>query len=153
MTPTGDIVDVGARLQKCSTGLALEQLFAGSEGTLGIITEITVKLRPLPPYSFNMVCVFKTDEEAFALPNKILKAGVDPTSLEYMDNEAIIMTEKYLDMHFPHADEPKKMDPSMNLKLTSASGNCARNLPKRPGPLIRCSRPRTLWFLSTKLAI
>lgn len=105
VTPTGDIVDVGARLQKCSTGLALEQLFAGSEGTLGIITEITAKLRPLPPYSFNMVCVFKTDEEAFALPNKILKAGVDPTSLEYMDNEAIIMTEKYLDMHFPHADE------------------------------------------------
>ncbi len=105
VTPTGDIVDVGARLQKCSTGLALEQLFAGSEGTLGIITEITVKLRPLPPYSFNMVCVFKTDEEAFALPNKILKAGVDPTSLEYMDNEAIVMTEKYLDMHFPHADE------------------------------------------------
>lgn len=96
MTPTGDIVDVGARLQKCSTGLALEQLFAGSEGTLGIITEITVKLRPLPPYSFNMVCVFKTDEEAFALPNKILKAGVDPTSLEYMDNEAIIMTESTL---------------------------------------------------------
>ena len=103
VTPTGDIVDVGSRLQKCPTGLALEQLFAGSEGTLGIITEITVKLRPLPPYSFNMVCVFKTDEEAFALPDKILKAGVDPTSLEYMDNEAIIMTEKYLDMHFPHA--------------------------------------------------
>ena len=48
----------------------LEQLFAGSEGVLGIITEVTVKLRPMPPYTFNMVCVFKTDEEAFALPNK-----------------------------------------------------------------------------------
>ena len=59
VTPTGDILTAGARLQKCSTGLALEQLFAGSEGALGIITEVTVKLRPLPPYSFNMVCVFK----------------------------------------------------------------------------------------------
>ena len=33
----------------------------------------------MPPYAFNMVCVFKTDEEAFALPNKILKAGIEPT--------------------------------------------------------------------------
>lgn len=110
VTPTGDIVDVGARLKKCSTGLCLEQLFAGSEGTLGIITEVTVKLRPLPPYAFNMVCVFKTDKEAFALPNKILKAGIDPTSIEYMGNSAIDMTVKYLNnmnqhMEFPHVDE------------------------------------------------
>ena len=106
VTPTGDIVDVGARLKKCSTGLCLEQLFAGSEGTLGIITEVTVKLRPLPPYSFNMVCVFNTDKEAFALPNKILKAGIDPTSIEYMGNSAIDMTCKYLDnMDMPHVKE------------------------------------------------
>ena len=38
-------------------------------------------------------------------PIRSLKPGLIPTSLEYMDNEAIIMTEKYLDMHFPHADE------------------------------------------------
>lgn len=105
VTPTGDIVDVGARLQKCSTGLCLEQLIAGSEGILGIITEVTVKLRPLPPYSFNMVCVFKSDEEAFALPNKILKAGIDPTSIEFMDNEALGMTCKFLDMPMPHVDD------------------------------------------------
>lgn len=105
VTPTGDIVDVGARLQKCSTGLCLEQLMAGSEGILGIITEVTVKLRPLPPYSFNMVCVFNSDEEAFALPNKILKAGIDPTSIEFMDNEALVMTTKFLDMTMPHVDD------------------------------------------------
>ncbi len=106
VTPIGDIVDVGARLKKCSTGLALEQLFAGSEGTLGIITEVTVKLRPLPPFSFNMVCVFDDDEKAFALPNKILKAGIEPTSIEYMGNSAIDMTCKYLDnMEMPHVKE------------------------------------------------
>lgn len=98
-------VITGARLKKCSTGLCLEQLFAGSEGVLGIITEVTVKLRPMPPYTFNMVCVFKTDEEAFALPNKILKAGIDPTSIEFMDNEALRMTCKFLDMKMPHVDE------------------------------------------------
>ena len=105
VTPTGDIVTVGARLQKCSTGLCLEQLFAGSEGILGIITEVTVRLRPLPPYKFNMVCVFKSDEEAFALPNKILKAGIDPTSIEFMDNEALTMTCKFLGEDFPHVKE------------------------------------------------
>ena len=105
VTPTGDILDAGARLKKSSTGLCLEQLFAGSEGTLGIITEVTVKFRPMPPYAFNMVCVFKTDEEAFALPNKILKAGIDPTSIEFMDNEALRMTCKFLDMKMPHIDE------------------------------------------------
>ena len=105
VTPTGHVLTAGARLQKCSTGLALEQLFAGSEGALGIITEVTVKLRPLPPYNFNMVCVFKDDAKALALPNKILKAGIDPTSLEYMDNEAIAMTSKFLDMTFPHVED------------------------------------------------
>ena len=51
VTPLGDIVKVGARLEKCSTGYCLEQLICGSEGTLGIITEATLKLRMLPPYS------------------------------------------------------------------------------------------------------
>jgi glycolate oxidase len=105
VTPTGDVLDAGARLKKSSTGLCLEQLFAGSEGALGIITEVTVKLRPMPPYSFNMVCVFKTDNEAFALPNKILKAGVDPTSIEFMDNEALKITCKFLDMPMPNVED------------------------------------------------
>ena len=106
VTPTGDIVDVGARLKKCSTGLCLEQLFAGSEGTLVIITVFSVYLRSLPLNSFYMVCVFNTDKEAFALPNKILKAGIDPTSIEYMGNSAIDMTCKYLDnMDMPHVKE------------------------------------------------
>ncbi len=105
VTPTGEVVEAGSRLKKSSTGLCLEQLYAGSEGTLGIITEVTVKLYPQAPYVFNMVCVFKTDDEAFALPNKILKAGIDPTSIEFMDNEALVMTCKFLDMKMPHVDE------------------------------------------------
>lgn len=72
---------------------------------MGIITEVTVKLRPLPPFNFNMVCVFRDEAEALALPNKILKAGIDPTSLEFMDNEAIAMTAKFLDMEFPHVKD------------------------------------------------
>ena len=105
VTPTGDIVDIGGRLQKCSTGYCLEQLFCGSEGTLGIITEVTLKLRPLPPYKFDLVSIFKTDDEAFTLPNKLLKAGIEPTSIEYMDNEALKISSNYCDITLPHVDE------------------------------------------------
>ena len=105
VTPTGDIVDVGARLQKCSTGYCLEQLICGSEGTLGIVTEVTLKLRPLPPYKFDLVAIFKEDEKGFALPNKILKAGLEPTSIEYMDNKALSMCSKFCKVSLPHVDE------------------------------------------------
>jgi len=105
VTPTGDIVDVGARLQKCSTGYCLEQLICGSEGTLGIVTEITLKLRPLAPYKFDLVAIFKEDEKGFALPNKILKAGLEPTSIEYMDNKALNMCSKFCKVTLPHLDE------------------------------------------------
>ena len=105
VTPTGDIVDIGARLQKCSTGYCLEQLFCGSEGTLGIITEITLKLRPLPPYKFDLVAIFKEDTQGFTLPNKLLKAGIEPTSIEYMDNEALRICSAFCKVTLPHVDE------------------------------------------------
>ena len=105
VTPTGDIVDVGARLQKCSTGYCLEQLICGSEGTLGVVTEITLKLRPLPPYKFDLVAIFDEDAKAFALPNKILKAGIEPTSIEYMDNKALKMCSNFCKVTLPHVEE------------------------------------------------
>lgn len=105
VTPTGEIVDVGARLQKCSTGYCLEQLICGSEGTLGIVTEATLKLRPLPPHKFDLVAIFKNDDQGFALPNKILKAGIEPTSIEYMDNKALTMCSKFCKVTLPHIEE------------------------------------------------
>lgn len=101
VTPTGDIVNVGARLQKCSTGYCMEQLIAGSEGTLGIITKVTLKLRPLPPCKFDLVAIFDNDKKAFALPNKILKAGIEPTSIEFMDNKSLMMCSKYCQVTLP----------------------------------------------------
>lgn len=105
VTPTGDIVTVGARLQKCSTGYCLEQLICGSEGTLGIVTEITLKLRPIAPYSFDIVAIFKDEKKAFPLPNQILKAGIEPTSVEYMDNKALKLGSEYVKVTLPHVDE------------------------------------------------
>lgn len=104
VTPKGEITNVGARLHKMSTGYALEQLLIGSEGTLGIITRITLKLLPLPENSLDLLAVFKDTESAIAAVNKLLKASVDPTCLEFMDNLAIKGVERFLKEKLPHSE-------------------------------------------------
>lgn len=91
VNPTGKIVQLGARLQYC-----LEQLIIGSEGTLGIITQITVKLLPLPKYSMDLLAVFEAPEDAIGTVNKLIMAGIMPTCVEYMDNITIKSVERYL---------------------------------------------------------
>lgn len=91
VNPTGKIVQLGARLQKQTTGYCLEQLIIGSEGTLGIITQITVKLLPLPKYSMDLLAVFESPEDAIGTVNKLIMAGI-----KYMDNITIKSVERYL---------------------------------------------------------
>lgn len=89
VTPTGEITTVGANLKKCTTGYCLDQLIIGSEGTLGIVTKVTVKLVPLAPYRFDILAVYTDPLQALHMVPKLLKAGVSPTSLEYMDNSYV----------------------------------------------------------------
>ncbi len=89
VSPTGDIVECGSILKKCSTGYDLQQLIIGSEGTLGIITKVTVKLVPLPPYRFDILGIYNDPRKALHMVPKLLKAGINPTSLEYMDNSYV----------------------------------------------------------------
>lgn len=92
VNPTGKIVQLGARLQKQTTGYCLEQLIIGSEGTLGIITQIIVKLLPLPKYSMDLLAVFESPEDAIGTVNKLIMAGI----MQYMDNITIKSVERYL---------------------------------------------------------
>ena len=89
VTPTGDIVECGGILKKCATGYSLEQLIIGSEGTLGIITKVTVKLTPLAPYKFDVLAIYTDPSKALHMVPHLLKAGIDPTSVEYMDNSYV----------------------------------------------------------------
>ena len=97
VTPEGEIVEVGARLKKCSTGYCMEQLVMGSEGTLGIITKVCLKLLPIPPYRFDVLAVFEDPHMALSLVAKINKAGINPTSIEYMDNSYVRATADYIE--------------------------------------------------------
>jgi len=105
VTPTGEITELGGLLNKSTSGYCLEQLIIGSEGTLGIITKATVKLIPLQKYKMDFLAVFPDAETAIATVYKLIKAGVDPTSLEYMDNEAINVCARYLKDSYPHQED------------------------------------------------
>lgn len=96
VNPTGKIVNLGARLKKQSTGYCMEQLIIGSEGTLGVITKATVKLLPKPENILDLLAIFNDPADAIGTVNKLLKAGITPTCVEYMDNITIKSVERYL---------------------------------------------------------
>jgi glycolate oxidase len=104
VTPLGDIVNLGSRLNKNTTGYCLEQLVMGSEGTLGIITEITLKLKPLPQHVIDLLAVFPDVKSAIGVVNAVLKAGISPTCMEFMDNPAVQSVERFLEEKMPHSE-------------------------------------------------
>jgi glycolate oxidase len=93
--PTGEILRLGRRSIKGVAGYDLTALLVGSEGTLGIVTEITVKLLPRPRHVATALVVFGSVAEAAVAVNKVLQGGVIPRCLELMDDvslEAIART-------------------------------------------------------------
>ncbi|MDR7866816.1 MAG: FAD-binding oxidoreductase [Sporomusaceae bacterium] len=102
VTPTGEITTLGGRLKKSSTGYPLEQLVMGAEGTLGIITRVTLKLLPLPQHVMDFLLVFPDIELAIGVIPKLVKAGVTPTCVEFMDNDAIRSVEAFTQEKLPH---------------------------------------------------
>ena len=105
VSPTGEIIEVGARLKKCSTGYCLEQLIMGSEGTLGIITKATLKLLPLCPYKLDLLAIFTDLDKAVGLVPNLIKAGLNPTSVEFMDNAFVRSSSDYCELKLPHYED------------------------------------------------
>ena len=81
----GDIVRLGSRTHKNKTGFDLHRLFVGSEGLLGIVTEATLKLIPLPPYRANLAIGFGSMNDAARALQAILAAGFLPCAMELAD--------------------------------------------------------------------
>ncbi len=93
--PNGEIIWTGANVLKNSTGYNLTQLIVGSEGTLGIVTKIVLKLIPYPPLSVVMLVPFSFPEKACEAVAAVFKAGVIPSALEFMERDAIDWTLKF----------------------------------------------------------
>ncbi|MBQ8417071.1 MAG: FAD-binding oxidoreductase [Phascolarctobacterium sp.] len=105
VTPTGEITELGNRLKKCSTGYCLDQLVMGSEGTLGIITKATLKLLPLCPYKLDILAVFTDVKKAVDLVPNLIKAGLNPTSIEFMDNGFVRAASDFTEIRLPHYED------------------------------------------------
>lgn len=105
VTPTGDIVELGGKRVKDVTGYDLIHLMVGSEGTLGVFTRIILKLMPLPKASVDLLCLFKTAEEAVAtVPRIQTQSGIIPTAMEFMDQSSVQAACSYLNESIPYED-------------------------------------------------
>lgn len=90
--PNGEIIMTGANVLKNSTGYNLTQLMVGSEGTLGIVTKIILKLIPYPPYNLTLLAPFKSLMKASEAVSAIFRAGIIPSALEIMERDALEIT-------------------------------------------------------------
>lgn len=94
--PNGEIIWTGANTLKNSTGYNLTQLMVGSEGTLGIITKIVMKLLPKNSHNILMLVPFFNSSQACEAVAKIFQAGITPSALEFMERDAIEWTSHFL---------------------------------------------------------
>ncbi len=94
--PNGEVMWTGANTLKNATGYNLTQLFVGSEGTLGVMTKIVLRLIPYPKVHFTLLAPFASAEMACSAVARIFQAGVTPSGLEFMERDAIDWALKYV---------------------------------------------------------
>ena len=99
--PSGELIHTGVRTVKGVTGYDLTRLIIGSEGTLAIITGMTLKLIPLPASIRTMSAVFDSIHCAAQTVSKIIQQGIPPRTIEFMDQFAIQCADDYLNANLP----------------------------------------------------
>ncbi len=97
----GDIINVGGKVVKNSSGYAVKDLIVGAEGTLGIVTKAILKLLPLPKKSLSLLVPFEDLRSAINTVPKIIESKSIPTAIEYMEREVILDSEEFLGNVFP----------------------------------------------------
>jgi D-lactate dehydrogenase (cytochrome) len=124
VTAGGELMAVGNRAKKSSMGYDLTRLFVGSEGTLGVITEITVKLHPQPDCIASAVCAFETMKGAVDTVIQTVQSGVPPARMELLDEFSICAVNKHSKMNL-------KVAPTLFIEFhgsDSAVGEHARSV-------------------------
>ena len=100
---SGEVMRTGGRFVKASTGYDLTQLVVGSEGTLALVTEATLRLYPRPEHQATVMAPFRTLEEVTAAVPRIVASGIGPLVLEYIDMLTLSAATAYvgLDLGIP----------------------------------------------------
>ena len=93
--PSGEVIKTGGKVLKSVSGYDLTRLMCGSEGTLGIVTEITVRLIPLPPAKATLQAIFSDLDDASTTVSAIIGSGIVPTTLELIDRVVLDVIANY----------------------------------------------------------
>ncbi|GGC79634.1 glycolate oxidase subunit GlcD [Thalassobacillus devorans] len=99
--PNGDIIHTGGKLAKDVAGYDLTRLFVGSEGTLGVITEATMKLVPMPETKKTILALYEDIEAAAEAVSSIIAHRIIPTTLEFLDRPTLKVVEEYAQIGLP----------------------------------------------------
>ena len=109
--PTGEIIHLGAPVSKSSSGYSLINLMIGSEGTLGIVTELTLKLLPLPKEVVSLIVLYENLRDCIATVPKMMCANLHPQTMEFMERDIVKVSESYLGKStFPQKFENKDVN-------------------------------------------
>jgi glycolate dehydrogenase FAD-linked subunit len=103
VTPTGDVITTGGPTMKGVVGYDLTKLMCGSEGTLGILTKIVIKLLPLPEGKKTMLVLFDSIDGAARAVSAIVRNKIIPTTLEFMDGRTLDCVRQATDLQVPEA--------------------------------------------------
>lgn len=93
--PTGEIIRTGTNAIKSSSGYDLCRLFVGSEGTLGVVTEVTLRLMGLPAEFMAAVVQFNTVRQATDAVSHVIRSGLSPAALELLDQQTVQVVNRY----------------------------------------------------------
>jgi glycolate oxidase len=107
--PSGEILRLGGKTIKNNAGYNLMHLLIGSEGTLAIVTRVVIKLLPPPGKTFTLAVPFNEPEGAIKTVTEILKSGIVPLALEYIEKEALEIGEKVAGKRWPPKGEANLM--------------------------------------------
>ncbi|MEJ2586630.1 MAG: FAD-linked oxidase C-terminal domain-containing protein [Deltaproteobacteria bacterium] len=102
--PDGRILHTGSKCMKSVSGYDLTRLFVGSEGTLGIVTEITFKINPKPPLTSTAMATFETLEDAGRAVSQIMYSGIIPSALEVVDQQTLVVINQNTDLGLPEVE-------------------------------------------------
>jgi len=102
--PTGEIMETGSYTMKCVSGYDLSKLFIGAEGTLGVITEVTLKINPIPRYAMTAVATFTRLEDAGKAISQTMTSGILPSVMEILDRVTLKSIKENTDIDLPEAE-------------------------------------------------
>ena len=130
--PTGEVIELGGKNVKDSTGYSLIDLIIGSEGTLGVVTKAILRLIPKPKYTSLIYAPFNSTIDAANAVKEIITRKILPFGLEYMPRHTVLTVEKYLEKKLPDDTYPAYLivaveadtDEELNRQLETAGEIC-----------------------------